>query len=355
MSRRDRPTSRTAGRVAPGATSDAAPGGGHPGSGRPGSGRPGDGRSDGVGPRWSYGARGHALFRSLRQLTARPLASTATLLALGVVLALPALLLFSVGVLDALAARTVGGESLTLYLDPATDDLEGAALTREIADRPGIDRTRYISRDEALATFRENSDVGDALDALGANPLPGAVVVHPDVANLDDVTIGALARSLEALPDVERVQIDLDWVRRLAAAVALIGRIGTLAGGFLVLTALLVITNTIRLELARRRAELEVSHLLGASGLFVHRPTLYTGALYGFLGGLVACVLALVALLLVRAPATELARLYGSGFRLPLPGATELGLVVLVSTLLGLAGAMLTLYGAARQKVPSGP
>ena len=125
---------------------------------------------DGAGPRWSYGPLGHAVAQSLRQLLARPLASVATLLALGVVLALPALLLFSAGAFDTLAARTLDGESLTLYLDPATGDLDGAALAGEVAGRPGVERTRYVSRDEALATFRENSDVGDALDLLGANP-----------------------------------------------------------------------------------------------------------------------------------------------------------------------------------------
>lgn len=312
--------------------------------------------SDGVGPRWSYGAHGYALSRSLHQLAARPLASAATLLAIGVVLALPALLLFSAGAVDALAARGLDGESLTLYLDPATGDLDGAALAAEVAARPGVERTRYVSRDEALATFRENSDVGDALDLLGENPLPGAVVVHPDTGTLDDATIGALARSLGALEGVERVQVDLDWVRRLTAVVTLIRRVAALAGAFLVLTALLVITNTIRLELARRRHELEVSHLLGASALFTHRPTLITGALYGLLGGLVACVLAAAALLLVRSPAVELARLYGSDFRPPaLPGLAELGLVTLVSTALGLVAALLSLYGASRQNVPPGP
>ena len=324
-----------------------------PSAGR-GPGRRGRADADGVGARWSYGARGHALAGSLRQLAARPLASAATLLALGIVLTLPALLLFSAGLVDALDARAADGERLTLYLDPATDDLDGAALAARVADRADVARTRYVSRDEALATFREHSDVGDALELLGANPLPGAVVVHPRVARLDDAAIGALADALAGLPGVERVQVDLDWVRRLGAIVTLARRVGALAGGFLVLTALLVVTNTIRLELARRRHEIEVCHLLGAGAAFVHRSTLLTGALYGLLGGLVACALALLALALVRAPVAELARLYGGAFRAPLPGPAELGLVVLVSTLLGTLGALLTLYGASRQRIASG-
>ena len=166
---------------------------------------------------------------------------------------------------------------------------------------------------------------------------------------------GALARELGELPGVERVQVDLRWVQRLRAALALVQRVTWLLGGFLLLTALLVITNTIRLELARRREELEVSRLLGANGAFLYRPVFYTGILYGFLGGLIACALALPALQLLRGPAEELAALYGGAFRLPLPSPSAIGLVVLVSTALGVLGALLTLYGPSRHKVASGP
>ena len=144
-----------------------------------GAGGHGDGaRDDAVGPRWSYGPRGHALAQSLRQIVAQPFASTLTLLALGVVLTLPALLLFSAAPLDALATRSLQGESLTLYLDPAADDAAGAALAAELAARPDVVRTRHVDRAEALAAFRELGDVDAALEALGTNPLPGAVIVR---------------------------------------------------------------------------------------------------------------------------------------------------------------------------------
>ena len=320
--------------------------------------------------RWAYGRRGYALAQSLGQLRARPLASALTLLALGVTLALPALVLFCAGALDELGGRALEGESVTAYLDPGTADADGAALAESLRDRRDVRDTRHVTRAEALATFRENSDVGDALDALGANPLPGAVIVYPGVGSsatggggaddpgdglVDEARTRRLARELEALPGVERVQVDLLWVQRLRAALELARRVAILLGGFLVLTALLVITNTIRLELARRRRELDVSRLLGASGLFLYRPVFYTGILYGLLGGLLACAFALLALQLLRGPAGELAALYGSAFRLPLPPPASIGLVVLVSTGLGVLGALLTLYGPSRQVIVPGP
>jgi len=57
--------------------------------------------------------------------------------------------------------------------------LDGATLATQLAARPGIQSTRYVSRDEALATFRAESDLGGALDVLESNPLPGAIVIAP--------------------------------------------------------------------------------------------------------------------------------------------------------------------------------
>jgi len=271
-------------------------------------------------------------------------ASTATLLSLGITLALPALLLFLSAPLEAITARALEGESLTAYLDPATADLDGAALAAELAARPDIRRTRYVSRDEALATFRAHRDIDDSLAVLGENPLPGAIVVHPDTTALGDRSVETIARLLKGLPAVERVQVDLDWVRRLQATLSLARRVALLLGGLLVATALLVIVNTVRLELVRRRRELELATLLGAGAAFAHRPVLCTGLLLGGLGGIVACALALCALLLLRGPVGELATLYGSSFRLPLPPPGEPALVVLVSTTLGTVAALATLY-----------
>lgn len=305
--------------------------------------------------RWRYGRRGYALASSLAQLGGRKFASATTLLALGITLALPALLLFTMASLDTLANRSLDGESLTLYLDTDLTADASRTLADSVADRPGVRETRLISPAEALETFREQADVDAALAVLVENPLPGAIVVYPDTTQLEEAAVRSLATALGALPGVERVQADLRWVRRLQAAVALARLVAVLLAGFLLLTALLVIANTIRLELSRRRNEQEVSRLLGASAGFMARPVIYAGALYGFLGGLIGILLALFALQLLRGPADDLARLYGSDFLLSAPSAERLGLILLVSTVLGLVAALLTLYGPSRQKVDAGP
>ena len=308
---------------------------------------------DAPGPRWTYGKRGYALAQSLRQLKRYKFASVVTLLVLGITLALPVMLLFASNALNQLGTRNLDNESLTVYLQTNISDLQGAELARDWLGKPGIRTTRYISKTEALAMFRANADIDDALDALGANPLPGAIMIFPDTDTLMAGRVDALARSLRTLDTVARVQLDLRWVKRLQSVVSLIRLVGALLTGFLTLTAFLVIGNTIRLELLRRRGEMEVASLLGANQRFLNRPILYTGAMYGLLGGVLASLLALAALYAVRGPAHELSGLYQSTFLLEMPTASQIAGVLAASLLLGVAGAVCSLYRPSQQLTPS--
>lgn len=311
-----------------------------------------------AGPRWSYRHRGYALAQALQQLKQQRLASLTTLMVLGIALALPTLLLFVSVTLHSLASRSLEGESLTLYLNPSIDALAGAALADQLRTRADVRETRFISPEQALETLQRESDLGDAVNALGTNPLPAAIVVFPDVDAITRdstmaLTVDALVDEFSTTPSVARVQVDLRWVRRLQAVVELIRVVGGLLGAFLLLTALLVIGNTIRLELLKRQREQEVATLLGASRYFLNRPMLYTGAMYGLLGGLIGILLAIAALLLIRQPAMELANLYDSAFSLPMPSISLMALVLAISTLLGLLGALVALYRPSLHLFPS--
>lgn len=307
-----------------------------------------------VGPRWTYGKFGYALNQSLRQLKRHKVASTLTIIVLGITLALPVILFFANSSLQQLSTRSLAGESLTAYLRNDITNLRGAELAEQWRDAPGIRDTRYISPEEAMELFRTHSNIGTAIDALEENPLPGAIMVFPDNNTLSTARSEALAAELRKLEVVARVQLDLRWVKRLQAIVALIQLIGSLLAGFLTLTALLVIGNTIRLELLRRRSEMEVASLLGAGNGFMNRPILLTGALYGFLGGVVACAIALFALNAIRQPADELSSLYESSFQLTMPDASQILLVLGISTVLGLAGALSSLRRPAQQLAQNG-
>ncbi len=302
--------------------------------------------------RWAYTPRGYALAQSIGQFGKRKFSSLSTLLVFGITMALPALIFFTASSLAALGSKTVSEESLTVYLKTGISDLDGAALAQSLQQQPAIRDTQYISRDEALAVFQQQANIEDALNVLGENPLPGAIVVYPQRQALSENAVSQLASNLDLLPESDRVQYDLEWVKRLQALLNLGRSIGWLLTGFLTLTALLVIGNTVRLELLRRRDELEVAHLLGAKRSFLQRPMIYSGALFGFLGGVLACIISLLCLNWIRASSGQLTQLYASSFTLEMPTLPNIGVVLATATALGLLGALSTLYRPSTQLLP---
>jgi len=112
------------------------------------------------------------------------------------------------------------------------------------------------------------------------------------------------------------VQLDTEWVKRLYALLDIVRRVVLLTGALLGLGVVLIVGNTIRLDILNRRAEIEVMKLVGASDGFARRPFLYSGIWYGLGGGLMALILVFIAVGVLGKPVESLARLYGSQFHL---------------------------------------
>ncbi len=148
-----------------------------------------------------------------------------------------------------------------------------------------------------------------------------------------------LAREISRRSDVEVVKLDTDWVRRLNAMLDLVRRGVWIAATMLIIAVVVIVGNTIRLDIQNRRAEIEVTKLLGASDGFVRRPFLYTGLWYGLLGSALALVLLGISLWLLGGPIERLAGLYGGRFRpLGIDGGTALAILA-GGVLAGLGGA----------------
>jgi cell division transport system permease protein len=282
-----------------------------------------------------------AFLLAVRRLTATPLNTLLSLLAMGIALALPAGGQMLVANVMHLAAGTAPSPQISLFMSvdaprAATDDV-GTRLQKH----PGIKAARLVPREETLARMRAAEGLGDVIDILPKNPFPDAFVIDPK----DDapVAMEALAKELKKLPRVEHVQLDSAWVRRLDALLKL-GRTGVILLAVLLGVGLIAITfNTIRLQVLTQRAEIDVSRLLGATDSYIRRPFYYFGLLQGLLGGVVAWAIVWLATLLLAGPVGEIAQLYSIDFALaPLSRGDSLTLVALAAGL-GALGAMLSL------------
>jgi cell division transport system permease protein len=283
-----------------------------------------------------------ALFAAGR-LARAPVATAFTVLVIAVALTLPmALGLAIISVRDATGEFSTAVD-VTVYFKQDVPVEKARQLAASLRQRSGIAAVKLVTADEALESFREQSGFGGALDVLASNPLPHALDIRPTAEGTSPARMESLRQFLAALTDVELVQIDSQWVQRLNAILDQMRGVVTGAALLIGIGVLAIVGNTVRLEIYNRRAEIEVTKLVGGTDAFVRRPFLYTGAFYGLLGAILAALLVLVGLFLLNAPVGRLATSYGSDFRLLTPGLAEAGALLGIGGFLGLLGA----WGAA--------
>lgn len=278
---------------------------------------------------------------SLGRLMREPLAALMTISVIAIALALPAALYLLTNNLQALSTYWDGDTTISLFLKPQTGTAQTQRLAGQFKQWGEIEAIEVITPQQALEEFRSRSGFGDALDLLNENPLPPVIAIKPASQYADPDTISRLLDKLKALPEVDMAQLDLQWVKRLSAILALIKQGIWLVAGLLGLAVLLVIGNTIRLEIQNRKQEIEITRLIGATHGFIRRPFLYSGFWYGLSGALLAWLLVQVAFLLLDGPTRQLAGLYDSSFRLQAFSLAEAFLLLISGTALGLLGAWL--------------
>lgn len=276
-------------------------------------------------------------FDSLGRLLATPFASLMTWAVIAIALSLPVALYVFLNNAQLVSSNWDGSAQISLYLQDRVQDDAGRRLAQQLQLRPEVAETRYLSREQTLAEFKEFSGFGEALNYLDDNPLPAVIVLRPAVTGVEAQQL--LVQQLQALPEVVEAQLDLAWVKRLFHIMQLGQRMITALGLLLGLAVLLVVGNTIRLAIENRRQEIVVVKLIGATDAFVRRPFLYTGIWYGLGGGLLAWLLINVSLFWLDGPVRSLASAYASDFSLIGLNLHDSLLLLLGSTLLGWMGA----------------
>lgn len=269
-------------------------------------------------------------------------------LVIAIALTLPLLGLTILENLRPLSQQLAVEPEISIFLNMQTPRDKASTLGKEIQrslQSAGVaGRTEFIPREQALKTLDARTGLSAAVNALGSNPLPDAWLLK--LSGFRDTAeagrLEPLLAQLRALPGVEHVQADSDWVKRLTALMQ-VARLALLCLALtLGVVVVAVVFNTIRLQVLNQRDEIEVCKLLGATDSFVYRPFYYAGAFLGLCAGLLALGLVAAGLQPLNQAIAELARLYGTDFHLaPLDWLTMLALLA-GSALLGLMGALLS-------------
>jgi cell division transport system permease protein len=276
---------------------------------------------------------------SLMRLLETPFQSLMTWLVIAIAVAIPAALYIGFANLQQLGESWAGSTQISVFLKPETTDARAEEMRAKLALRADIAKVVYVSPTQGLAEFKAQSGLGEVVDSLEKNPLPGTLLVTPRLQDGSDEAVTSLEQSLLADPAVADVRLDMQWVKRLQQLMMLGKKVVFGLGGLLALGVLLVIGNTIRLAIENRRDEILVVKLVGGTDAYVARPFLYTGLWYGIGGGLLALVVVGIGFLWVSTTVDQLAALYQSNFRLQGLGVFGSMQLVLLAGLTGLLGA----------------
>jgi cell division transport system permease protein len=188
-----------------------------------------------------------------------------------------------------------------VYLDDSAGQDTIDNLYRSILSQHEVSSLQFVSKEEALADFKTQlGEDADLLGALRANPLPNSFWVVPKAEYKSRDSMIALAEQFEQLRGVEEVRYGKEFLDKFSSIVAAIYAVDLVVGFIVIMSAVFIIANAVRLTVMSRQKTIEILKLVGATNPFIVAPFIIEGA---FQGG----VAAVLSLLLLRA-VTEVSR-----------------------------------------------
>lgn len=294
----------------------------------------------------------HGLFSSLGRLTRSPFTTGMTILVLSIAIALAGSFYIVVSNIQQLTGNLESSNQMSLFLKEHVTESAAQKLSEQLGQNPKVETVKFISRQQAMEEFKAHSGFSDALNALSTNPLPNVIQLLPKNTLQDNESIQQLMVEFKQLPNVDFVQVDMQWVARVQALMLMVSRSVTVVSVLLGIAVTFITGNTIRLELQNRQDEVYISKLVGATNAFIQRPFLYTGFWLGLIAGFLAWIVVTLMLLMLKSPVERLSSLYNSEFELLFLGFGEFLILLMLSSVLAVLGAWVVLNYQLRQIKP---
>ncbi|NCP65068.1 MAG: cell division protein FtsX [Paraglaciecola sp.] len=279
---------------------------------------------------------------SLGELWRSRISSMMTIGVLGLSITLPSTLYVLVKNAENISSGWQQASEISLFLAPNSSQGDINQLLKRIQLWPEIDKIHFIPADQALEEFKQLSGFGDALAYLSTNPLPNVVLVTPTERHAGPTAARLLLEKLRKEREVEIGKLDIEWLERLHAIISVAQELVSVIALLLFLAVVLIIGNTIRLNILNKKDEILVMKLVGATDSFIQRPFLYTGFWYGLLGGLLAWFAVVLLLWWMSSSVAAVSALYQKNFNLTGIDASTLLLMLSLSVILGLSGSLLS-------------
>ncbi|KAE9528990.1 permease-like cell division protein FtsX [Testudinibacter aquarius] len=228
---------------------------------------------------------------------------------------------------------------ITVYLHKTLSEADANLVVEKLRQQEGVAALSYVSRQQSLEDFRAWSGFGSELELLDDNPLPAVVMITPQEEFQQSAKLADLRVALNKVKGVDEVRLDSDWLEKLAAITWLAGRIAVVCTLLMLLAVVLVIGNSIRSDVYSSRANIEVMKLLGATEHFILRPFLYTGLIYGIVGGILAALLSAVTIAYFSTAIEYVANIFAVKYELNGINLIEAIFIIMLAAFTGWCGA----------------
>lgn len=256
---------------------------------------------------WSAGT-------SLQRLASKPIGSLLTVAVMGLALALPLAFYLMLSNMQSLGSALGRNQVINVFLKTDQVARNAQLLAKQIGQHDGVANVSVKSPQEGLDELSKMQGFSDALHALDDNPLPFVLEVQPQDGISADAA-NRLADDLRGMQGVDMVQDSGTWRQRLDALLDVGNRVVLILAALFALAVLLVVGNTVRVDITSRAEEISVLKLIGASRAFVRRPYLYAGIWYGLFSGVLAVALALAIEFALVEPVAKLSQVYEGKLR----------------------------------------
>jgi len=283
---------------------------------------------------------GHAIKLVLTRMRNNLLSSFMICLVIGVAISLPGLFYVGVDNLSKLTDHMQDETEISLFLKLDASAKTVSAIEQTLTANIAIKHYQLVTKDEAWQRLQAQSETNNkanrAILQLSKNPLPDAFFVQAKSA--DPAALEALKNSLQTIPGVEQALVNTEWAQRLSILLKLAEKVIFFIAALLAIALLVIIGNTVHMQILTQKDEIEVSNLMGATSSFIRTPFLYAGMSYGFFGGLLAILMMMGILQMFNYTVAQISSLYSSDFRLSLVNSELFLIIIILAIFIGWLG-----------------
>lgn len=284
------------------------------------------------------------ILRAVRNMRQWPFLCMASILTMAVALATVGTFILVVMNIEQLAQRWTQEVQVVAYLKQPVPAQDLAAQLHDLQQIQQVSKVQYVSPAEAMQRFKQRlEEDAELLSGVEADLLPASFELSLHAEDRHQRGVRQVIDQLEKQLQVDDLSYGQNWLERFNSFVGMLRYVGIFLGGLLLLAALFIVSNTIKLTLYARRDELEIMALVGATMRFIKVPFLLEGALQGLLGGLLSLLFLSLSFYLLVAPGLQALWLTPVDFTLAFLSLKQQGWLVAAGVLLGTLGSLSSL------------